>query len=60
MGVCYCNNPDRDKEDGSLHEDDTVELKKKKDYRSYDYFSVSHKIYKIVSWINKLRIQDYC
>lgn len=30
MGVYYCNNPDRDKEDGSLHEDNTVEFKKKR------------------------------
>lgn len=30
MGICYCNNPDRDKEDGNLHGEHTVELKKKK------------------------------
>lgn len=29
MGICYCSNPDRDKEDGNLHGDHTVELKKK-------------------------------
>lgn len=62
MGICYCNNPDKDKEDGNLHDDHTVELKKKttKNYRFYDHFSVSHKIYRIVSWINKFRIQGYC
>lgn len=51
MGICYCNNSGRDKEDGNLHEDHTVELKKKttKNYRFYDHFSVSQRYIKLLA-----------